>query len=135
MNISMVERLGGATIRHLEYVGRLTIQFRNAIGSLGRTLPIVGNRYRWRSAVSQLLVVGVDAFPIVGIMAVCTGFILAMQGASELRRLGAINFVVGSGGDRVHPRTWATADSHRGERTLRVGILRRDRKHGGYRGD
>lgn len=94
MNTPLVERLGGATLRHLEYVGGLAIQFRNALGSLGRTLPIVGNRYRWRSAVRQMLAVGVDAFPMVGIMAVCTGFILAMQGASELRRLGAINFVI-----------------------------------------
>jgi ABC-type transporter Mla maintaining outer membrane lipid asymmetry permease subunit MlaE len=31
-----------------------------------------------------MLAVGVDAFPMVGIMALCAGFILAMQGASEL---------------------------------------------------
>jgi len=36
----------------------------------------------------------VDAIPMVGIMAVCSGFILAMQGASELRRFGAMKFVI-----------------------------------------
>jgi len=41
-----------------------------------------------------MLAVGVDAFPMVGIMAVCAGFILAMQGASELRRFGAMQFVI-----------------------------------------
>jgi hypothetical protein len=41
-----------------------------------------------------MLAIGVDAFPMVGVMAVCAGFILAMQGASELSRLGAIDFVV-----------------------------------------
>ena len=41
-----------------------------------------------------MLAVGVDAFPMVGVMAVCAGFILAMQGASELRRFGAMEFVV-----------------------------------------
>ena len=41
-----------------------------------------------------MLAIGVDAFPMVGIMAVCTGFILAMQGATELRRFGAVQFVV-----------------------------------------
>src|ERR1700693_1810408 len=41
-----------------------------------------------------MLAVGVDAFPMVGIMAVCSGFILAMQGASELKRFGAIAFVI-----------------------------------------
>jgi phospholipid/cholesterol/gamma-HCH transport system permease protein len=31
---------------------------------------------------------------MVGLMAVCSGFILAMQGASELRRLGAMHYVI-----------------------------------------
>jgi phospholipid/cholesterol/gamma-HCH transport system permease protein len=94
MSVSVVERLGSATLRHLEYVGALVIQLRNALGALGKTLPLVGNRNRWRSAVQQMLAVGVDAFPMVGVMSVCAGFILAMQGASELRRFGAMQFVV-----------------------------------------
>jgi len=94
MSTAVVERLGSATLRHIEYVGALVIQLGNALGSLGRTLPLVGNRNRWRSAIGQMLVVGVDAFPMVGVMAVCAGFILAMQGASELRRFGAMEFVV-----------------------------------------
>jgi len=94
MSTSAIERIGSATLRHAEYVGALTIQFRNALRTIGRTLPLVGNRYRWRSAVRQMLAVGVDAFPMVGIMAACAGFILAMQGATELRRMGAVNFVV-----------------------------------------
>ena len=94
MSTSVVERLGSATLRHIEYVGALVIQLGNAFGSLGRTLPLVGNRNRWRSAIGQMLAVGVDAFPMVGVMAVCAGFILAMQGASELRRFGAMEFVV-----------------------------------------
>jgi phospholipid/cholesterol/gamma-HCH transport system permease protein len=93
MNIPVVERLGSATLRHVEYVGGLATQFWNAFGSLGRTLPLVGNRYRWRSAIRQMLAVGIDAVPMVGIMAVCAGFILAMQGASELRRFGAMQLV------------------------------------------
>jgi phospholipid/cholesterol/gamma-HCH transport system permease protein len=91
---SPVEALGSATIRHLDYVGRLAIQFMESIEALGRTLPLIGNRNRWRSAVRQMLDIGVDAFPMVGIMAVCAGFILAMQGASELRRFGAMEFVI-----------------------------------------
>ncbi len=94
MSTAVVERLGSATLRHIEYVGALVIQLGNALGSLGSTLPLVGNRNRWRSAIGQMLAVGVDAFPMVGVMAVCAGFILAMQGASELRRFGAMEFVV-----------------------------------------
>jgi phospholipid/cholesterol/gamma-HCH transport system permease protein len=41
-----------------------------------------------------MLQVGVDALPMVSLMAICTGFILAMQGASELRRFGAIHYVI-----------------------------------------
>src|SRR5258708_40204868 len=94
MSANAVERIGSSTLRHLEYVGGLVIQMGNALGDLGKSLPIIGNPNRWRSAVRQMLAVGVDAFPMVAIMAICTGFILAMQGASELRRFGAMQFVV-----------------------------------------
>jgi phospholipid/cholesterol/gamma-HCH transport system permease protein len=57
-------------------------------------LPFVGNPYRWRASVHQMLQIGVDALPMVSLMAICTGFILAMQGASELRRFGAITYVI-----------------------------------------
>jgi phospholipid/cholesterol/gamma-HCH transport system permease protein len=41
-----------------------------------------------------MLEIGVDALPMVALMAICTGFILAMQGASELKRFGAIHYVI-----------------------------------------
>lgn len=94
MSASLVERLGSSTLRHVEYVGGLIIQGGKASAALGRVLPLVGSRLRWQSTVRQMLAIGVEAFPMVAIMAVCTGFILAMQGASELRRFGAIQFVV-----------------------------------------
>jgi phospholipid/cholesterol/gamma-HCH transport system permease protein len=94
MIASVVEYVGRATLRHVEYVGGLALQLRAAFASIRRTLPLVGSQNRWRSAVQQMLAVGVDAFPMVGIMALCSGFILAMQGASELRRFGAMNLVV-----------------------------------------
>jgi phospholipid/cholesterol/gamma-HCH transport system permease protein len=91
---SILENVGISTLRHLEYVGGLTMQLRGALSSLGQVLPVVGNRNRWTSVVRQMLAVGVDAVPMVGIMAVCAGFILAMQGASELRSFGAMKLVV-----------------------------------------
>src|SRR5208283_5117815 len=51
-------------------------------------------RHRWRAAVHQMLEIGVDALPMVALMAMCAGFILAMQGASELRRVGALQYVI-----------------------------------------
>jgi phospholipid/cholesterol/gamma-HCH transport system permease protein len=59
-----------------------------------KALPFVGNRYRWKASVDQMLQIGVDAFPMVALMAVASGFILAMQGASELRRFGALHYVI-----------------------------------------
>src|SRR5262245_22470562 len=94
MTPSVQGHVGKATLQQLEYVGSLAIQFIAAARSMWRTLPYIGNRNRWRSAVWQMSGIGVNAFPIVGIMAVCAGFILAMQGASELRRFGAIKFVI-----------------------------------------
>jgi phospholipid/cholesterol/gamma-HCH transport system permease protein len=94
MRASPAERVGGAVLRHLSYLGGLTIQFGSTLGTLRRSLPFAGTRNRWHSAVRQMLAIGVDAFPMVAIISICSGFILAMQGASELRRLGAIEFVV-----------------------------------------
>src|SRR6202047_488504 len=41
-----------------------------------------------------MVVIGVDAMPMVSLMSICTGFILAMQGASELRRFGALHYLI-----------------------------------------
>jgi phospholipid/cholesterol/gamma-HCH transport system permease protein len=91
---NVVARIGGAVLGHVDYVGGLACQFGSSVAALRRTLPLVGLHDRWRSAVLQMLAVGVDAAPMVGIMALCSGFILAMQGATELRRFGALEYVV-----------------------------------------
>jgi phospholipid/cholesterol/gamma-HCH transport system permease protein len=54
----------------------------------------MGKRGRWRTATKQMAAIGVDALPTVGIMSVCAGFILAMQTGSELRRFGALQYVM-----------------------------------------
>ncbi len=41
-----------------------------------------------------MVVVGVDALPMVCLMAFCTGLILAFQGGGELKRFGALQYVV-----------------------------------------
>lgn len=90
----MLDQVGHSTLGYLEYIGGLVIQSGRTIGAVPRTFPMNGNWTRWRSAIGQMLAVGVDAIPMVGIMAVCSGFILAMQGASELRRFGAMQYVI-----------------------------------------
>jgi phospholipid/cholesterol/gamma-HCH transport system permease protein len=91
---NVLEDVGRNTLSHLDYVGSLNIQLWATLRAMGSALPFVGNRYRWKETVRQMLEIGVDALPMVGLMAICTGFILAMQGASELRRFGAIHYVI-----------------------------------------
>jgi len=91
---TVLEGVGRKTIDQLDYIGSLNIQLWATLRAIRSTLPFVGNRYRWRASVKQMLQIGVDALPMVSLMAICTGFILAMQGAAELRRFGALHYVI-----------------------------------------
>lgn len=88
------ENVGRSTLRGLDYVGSLSTQSWAGIRSLGSVLPFVGNRFRWKASVREMLDIGVNAFPMISLMAISSGFILAMQGASELRRFGALHYVI-----------------------------------------
>ena len=91
---TVLENVGRKTINHLDYVGSLNVQLWATLRAMRTALPFVGNRYRWQASVRQMLQIGVDALPMVSLMAICTGFILAMQGASELKRFGALHYVI-----------------------------------------
>ncbi len=91
---TLLEDVGKGTLDRLDYVGSLNIQWWATMRAMVTALPFVGNRYRWKATVRQMLEIGVDALPMVGLMAICSGFILAMQGASELRRFGALHYVI-----------------------------------------
>lgn len=92
--MSLLESAGSGVIDGLGYVGELGIQLWSAMRALPRVLPIVWKRGRWRAAIGQMAVIGVDALPMIAIMSVCTGFILAMQVGAELRRFGALQYVM-----------------------------------------
>jgi len=89
-----VESVGRDTLKRLEYVGGLSIGLWAAVRALRAALPVTGNRYRWKASIVQMFQIGVEATPMVGLMALCCGFILAMQGGSELRRYGALSLVI-----------------------------------------
>src|SRR5215467_4066281 len=91
---NVLENVGKNTLGHLDYVGSVNIQWWATLRGMVSAMPFVGNRHRWQASVRQMLQIGVDALPMVSLMAICTGFILAMQGASELRRFGAIKYVI-----------------------------------------
>jgi phospholipid/cholesterol/gamma-HCH transport system permease protein len=92
--VIFLEQVGRSAIGYAEDAGGLTIQLWTLLGKLPRVLPVIGKRRRWRSAVQQMFAIGASALPMTGIMSLCTGFILALQSASELRRFGALQFVV-----------------------------------------
>jgi phospholipid/cholesterol/gamma-HCH transport system permease protein len=92
--MTVLEQVGRSAIGYAEDAGALSIQFWTVLRKLPRVLPVVGNRRRWRSAVQQMFAIGASALPMAGIMSLCTGFILALQSASELRRFGALQLVV-----------------------------------------
>jgi phospholipid/cholesterol/gamma-HCH transport system permease protein len=91
---TLLEDVGRKALNDLDYVGSLSVQWWATLRAMGASLPFVGNRYRWQASVRQMREIGVDALPMVGLMAICSGFILAMQGASELRRFGALHYVI-----------------------------------------
>jgi phospholipid/cholesterol/gamma-HCH transport system permease protein len=92
--MTFLEQVGRSATGYAEDAGALTLQFWKVLTKLPRVLPVVGKRRRWRSAVQQMFAIGASALPMAGIMSLCTGFILALQSASELRRFGALQFVV-----------------------------------------
>jgi phospholipid/cholesterol/gamma-HCH transport system permease protein len=90
----MVAGIGRAAIGSTTNVGTLTIQLWRSLRALPAALPVVGNRRRWRTAVQQMMAIGVSALPVVALMSFCLGFVAALQAAAELRRYGATRYVV-----------------------------------------
>jgi phospholipid/cholesterol/gamma-HCH transport system permease protein len=87
-----VTQIGGSVINGFAYIG--------ALASLGGraayytfVAPFQGKPLRLQRAVSQAMDIGVRALPILSIITFFIGLILALQGAYELRRFGAINLV------------------------------------------
>jgi phospholipid/cholesterol/gamma-HCH transport system permease protein len=92
--VNVLEDIGTSVVQELANIGRLTIQFWSSLRALPRLLPVVGKRGRWRAAVVQMAAIGVDALPMLATLSMSTGFIFAMQSGAELRRFGALEFVV-----------------------------------------
>src|SRR3989304_3868021 len=88
----------------LVFVGRNSFDFVRYVGGmagLGKdaaywTLgaPLGGKGLRGRAAIHQMVLTGVNAIPIVSLIALFVGLILAFQSAYELRKYGGTVFVV-----------------------------------------
>jgi phospholipid/cholesterol/gamma-HCH transport system permease protein len=90
--MEFASQIGGGVTDGLAYIGSLaSLGGRAAYDSfIG---PFLGKPVRLQRAVSQAMDVGVRALPILSLITFFIGLILALQGAYELRRFGAINYV------------------------------------------
>lgn len=91
---NVLEDVGKRILNELDYVGSLNIQLWSTLRAMKSALPLLGKPYRWHATVRQMFQIGYQALPMVSLMAISTGFILAMQGASELRHFGALHYVI-----------------------------------------
>lgn len=90
--MEMAIRIGGIIIGGLAYVGALA-----SLGCRAAYLTVVGpfegKPLRATRAVSEAMEVGVRALPILSLITIVIGLILALQSGYELQRLGALNLV------------------------------------------
>jgi phospholipid/cholesterol/gamma-HCH transport system permease protein len=90
----LVERVGRATVetgqqgyRMLGYLGRFTIELMEAIFQPRGNLRVP-------ALFTQIEEIGINALPIVGLLAFLIGIVMAYQGADQLRRFGAEIFTI-----------------------------------------
>jgi len=93
--MAITAAIGDATINSLAYLGSLA----RLTGGAARAVfiaPFQGRKLRLSRAVHQAMSVGVEAVPIVSLISFFMGTILALQGAYQLRKLGAMQLVAGA---------------------------------------
>jgi phospholipid/cholesterol/gamma-HCH transport system permease protein len=90
---SLFAVIGRRTIALAEFTGGISKMFSRSMywTFVG---PFRGKGLRWRASVRQMVIVGFDAIPIVSLISVFIGVIIALQGAYSLRKFGALNYVV-----------------------------------------
>ncbi|MGD0694501.1 MAG: ABC transporter permease [Terriglobia bacterium] len=83
----------------LAYIGRNTLElfrYLDGLYDVSRdafywtyVAPFKGRSIKWKSSIHQAVLVGVDSIPIVSLISLFTGLVLALQGAYQLRQIGA----------------------------------------------
>ncbi len=84
-------------------MGRRAIQARGELAAAGRLLiqvaarlasaPFSAKGFRWSATSRQMVRIGVESIPIVFLIAFSVGMIVALQAATQLRRVGAVIYV------------------------------------------
>ncbi len=92
--VAAIEEIGRSSLGGLEYVGALAIQFWRSLRGIRTVNPLALHPLRWTHAIDEMMAAGICAIPIVALVAFSMGLILAFQGGSGLRRVGALELVV-----------------------------------------
>jgi phospholipid/cholesterol/gamma-HCH transport system permease protein len=92
--MEFLSSIGRNTIGGLAYLGGLA-QLGGRAAYFTLIGPFRGKALRWHRAAHQAMAVGVEALPILSTITFFIGVILALQGAYELRKFGALQFVAG----------------------------------------
>jgi phospholipid/cholesterol/gamma-HCH transport system permease protein len=87
----------------LAFIGRSTLallRYSSGLYDLTRqaaywtfVAPFKGRPLKWRSALHQMVLAGVDSVPIVSLISFFLGLVLALQGAYQLQKFGASYYV------------------------------------------
>ena len=91
--LDALERLGRAVVTGLNGLAEVLGFFGLILVRVGRTI-VQPSRLRLTATVHHMQDVGLNAVPIVALMAFLIGIVLAFQGADQLRQFGAEVFVV-----------------------------------------
>jgi phospholipid/cholesterol/gamma-HCH transport system permease protein len=92
--VTAVENIGRSSLGGVEDVGAVAVQFWQSLRGIRAINPFALHPLRWKHAIDEMVVAGVGAVPIVALTAFCSGLILAFQGGSQLRKLGALELVI-----------------------------------------
>ena len=92
--MQLVAEVGAAAERSVAYVGGLALLFGRSLRLLFLS-PLKRRPRSLQRAVHQAMAAGVGALPIVSLITFFVGVIIALQGAYELQRLGAMQLVAG----------------------------------------
>lgn len=91
--LARLERIGGAVVGATDNIGTFLAFLGQTMVVFGQT--VIGRRpLRWNAVIHQCEVIGVNALGIIGILLFLVGFVVAQQGAVQLRAFGAEVFVV-----------------------------------------
>lgn len=89
---SVLTYIGRNTLGLLRYVSGL-IELSRETAYWTFVAPFKGRPLKWRSSIHQMVLVGVDSIPIVSLIALFIGLVLALQGAYQLQQFGAVSMV------------------------------------------